>query len=955
LSNGDFSSRTSGWECEQPGGFADCSVGGGAYVININDGGTATWHIQPQQKNVSLSSGVEYTFAFDAKAQANRTAEIKIERDDTPWEDFTNTGAGQNLTTTMQRFVYTFTMPTSLSNARVVMNTGANNSGITVDNVWLVEGGSDPCNGIVGCDIGEPYDDNDGVPNAQDLCPNTPPNTNVDANGCTIPDNDEDDDGVLNGDDLCPGTPLGTPVDVNGCPVVSNLLNNGNFENGSDGWVCEQPVGSANCSVVNGAYQIAITNGGSENWNVQPQYKNVTLSNGKTYTFAFDAKSASSRTAEIKVERSVSPWEDFSAVGSGQNLTTTMQRFSYTFTMPTSLADARVVMNIGGSNSDVTIDNVWLVEGNSDPCSGQVGCSTGGADDDQDGVDNSVDQCPNTQAGDSVDSVGCSTQDDDNDGVTNDADQCPNTPPGDDVNSVGCSVGNPVTVRLEVENYLRFMDTTPGNQGGACRNDDVDIENTTDIGGGCNVGWTAAGEWLEFDANVVPGTYDVIARVASEAGGSLSVSADGFVSGTFDNTGGWQKWENLNLGQVTINSASVTVRITFESDSTNLNWIELAPPCIGLPQCSDTDGDGVMDDVDLCPNTSPGTPVGADGCAITSGITAAQAVADMGKGFNIGQTFESTDQPRNFATVKTKIDAYYAEGFRNVRIPITWRENIGGDMLANPDTGVVNRGHQRLQTIKEVVDYALSLPDMYVVINMHHETSVKNQNLWWVVEQVWADAADIFKDRSNRLIFEILNEPHKDEGGMAAADVRNLSIKAYAKIREVSPQRLVVIGGNEWFHATELAATWPSLEGVGNGQDPYLFATFHHYDPWDDFHFEDTWPKTFNFDDGNVGDPMEIARSWAASVGGMPIYIGEWGVGWGKHRNAMTCNNIRLWYQKFGPISSEKGISTSVWDDSGWFKVFDNSTGSFNNNLATCVSGECEWENDFTRMNAGCL
>ena len=63
------------------------------------------------------------------------------------------------------------------------------------------------------------------------------------------------------------------------------------------------------------------------------------------------------------------------------------------------------------------------------------------ADDDGDGVANDSDSCPNTPAGESVDSNGCSEsqRDDDNDGVANGTDLCPDTPAGETVDSEGCS------------------------------------------------------------------------------------------------------------------------------------------------------------------------------------------------------------------------------------------------------------------------------------------------------------------------------------------------------------------------------------------------------------------------------------------------------------------------------------------------------------------------------------
>ena len=52
-------------------------------------------------------------------------------------------------------------------------------------------------------------------------------------------------------------------------------------------------------------------------------------------------------------------------------------------------------------------------------------------------------------------------------------------------------------------------------------------------------------------------------------------------------------------------------------------------------------------------------------------IVAKTAVAAMGNGFNLGQMFESTQHPPTLAAASAKIDAYYAKGFRVVRVPVT--------------------------------------------------------------------------------------------------------------------------------------------------------------------------------------------------------------------------------------------------------------------------------------------
>jgi aryl-phospho-beta-D-glucosidase BglC (GH1 family) len=66
-------------------------------------------------------------------------------------------------------------------------------------------------------------DDNDGVVQESDKCPDTPPGATVDANGCAQSQLDTDKDGVPNSNDNCPNTPKGIAVDINGCPLSTGI------------------------------------------------------------------------------------------------------------------------------------------------------------------------------------------------------------------------------------------------------------------------------------------------------------------------------------------------------------------------------------------------------------------------------------------------------------------------------------------------------------------------------------------------------------------------------------------------------------------------------------------------------------------------------------------------------------------------------------------------------------
>ena len=76
---------------------------------------------------------------------------------------------------------------------------------------------------------------------------------------------------------------------------------------------------------------------------------------------------------------------------------------------------------------------------------------------------------------------------------------------------------------------VAYYDTAAGNSGNTYRLTDVDIEATIDTGGGHNVGWTRAGEWLKYSVNVAAsGNYRLEARVANlGAGARFHVEADG--------------------------------------------------------------------------------------------------------------------------------------------------------------------------------------------------------------------------------------------------------------------------------------------------------------------------------------------------------------------------------------------------------------------------------------------
>lgn len=136
-------------------------------------------------------------------------------------------------------------------------------------------------------------------------------------------------------------------------------------------------------------------------------------------------------------------------------------------------------------------------------------------------------------------------------------------------------------VTLQAEDYDKFYDSTAGNTGNAYRTDSVDIENTSDTGGGYNVGWTDSGEWLEYTVFFEAGTYRLYTRIASNSNnGAYSVSLNGndiTSVQSVPNTNGWQSWQTQSAGTVTIAEGVHTIRVNVNGGYFNLNWLQFTP------------------------------------------------------------------------------------------------------------------------------------------------------------------------------------------------------------------------------------------------------------------------------------------------------------------------------------------------------------------------------------------
>ncbi|MEL6553957.1 MAG: DUF4347 domain-containing protein [Cyanobacteria bacterium J06621_11] len=174
--------------------------------------------------------------------------------------------------------------------------------------------------------------------------------------------------------------------------------------------------------------------------------------------------------------------------------------------------------------------------------------------------------------------------------------------------SFTANIGNPPDpgsgLRIEAESYSNSFDRTAGNGGNATGfTDDVDVANTTDVEGVFHVNNIQKNEFLIYDNfNLQPGTYDLVARVATGQAQTkdrmkITIGSQEFVV-NFGNTGGYNSWQDIVLPGVEIDAAAQEMRVDFVNGSFNLNYLEFqpgsvladGPDVIGMPDVLVTAG-----------------------------------------------------------------------------------------------------------------------------------------------------------------------------------------------------------------------------------------------------------------------------------------------------------------------------------------------------------------------------
>ena len=250
--------------------------------------------------------------------------------------------------------------------------------------------------------------------------------------------------------------------------------------------------------------------------------------------------------------------------------------------------------------------------------------------------------------------------------------------------------------------------------------------------------------------------------------------------------------------------------------------------------------------------------------------------------------------------------------------------------------------------LDSAVNWAEQL-QLYLLIDNHSfdPATSTSADIGLILNKVWPQIAEHYKDRSNYIMYEVLNEPH----GISNQLWGNIQQQSIDAIRSKDTKHTIIVGPSGYNSYNDLAQ-------MPVYTDQNLIYTFHFYDPFIFTHQGATWNTPsmlslagvpFPYNAASMPPcPNDLKGTWVEqalnnypsdgtiqkvkslidiavnfrNARNVNIYCGEFGT---YMPNSDTAHRV-FWYKTVREYLEEKEIPWTIWDYKGSFGLFEKNS-----------------------------
>ncbi|MBQ6136603.1 MAG: DUF2341 domain-containing protein, partial [Kiritimatiellae bacterium] len=254
-----------------------------------------------------------------------------------------------------------------------------------------------------------------------------------------------------------------------------------------------------------------------------------------------------------------------------------------------------------------------------------------------------------------------------------------------------------------------------------------------------------------------------------------------------------------------------------------------------------------------------------------------------------------------------------AKGFDHIRLPVDFRNYYDRSS---------NALKSNIADIDSILDLC-ELHQLYVCVDFHGWTNINTDNATDKADflNIWELVADRYKNRSDYVVFELINEPHTTDGGnLDVAKLNELQAEVLPLIRRTNPSRLVLLAAADWNGSWKLS----ELEIPANAGP--IGVAVHSYSPLD-FTHQSYGQETVRFSSSDSTETgtkeIDSAFRWIDDFQektGIPVVVNEFGVC--RTWNSVVVEDIYDWTSYMIGHCNRSGTAWTWWEYNDGFGLY---------------------------------